>query len=211
MILIDSSTELTTAATDAVLAIECGIIILWLSSSATADRHRRIIWCWVFGLLAISSFLGALAHGLNISDSARAALWKPLYLSLGILIGLFIVGVVSDWFGGLTARRLVPWGIGIGVVFFAVTELLSGSLAVFIIYETVALSVALAIYIFLATTRREKGAPLLILGITTILAAGGLQVGHISFHFLFDFDHNGAFHLLQMPGIALLAIGLRPV
>lgn len=92
-----SPTEITTSGTDALLAIECAVILAYLWRSPTGDRWRIRLWCWVLGLLAFASFLGSVTHGLEMPQSLRAALWKPLYLSLGLLVALFLVGAVFDW------------------------------------------------------------------------------------------------------------------
>ena len=209
MPLINSPTELTTSATDALLAIECTVIIALLLRTAPANRWRTNLWCWVFGLLAIASFLGALIHALEMPRSMRIALWTPLYLCLGILVLLFIVGATADWRGRIAAMRLVPWGIGVSVVFLGLTALLGGKFIVFIAYAATILLSALAIYTFLAATHRLKGATVVALAILLNLAAAAVQASNISLHLLVPFDHNGVFHLIQILSTALLGWGLH--
>ena len=209
MPLINSPTELTTGATDALLAIECTVIIALLRRTAPADRWRTNLWCWVFGLLAIASFLGALTHGLEMPKSIRIALWTPLYMSLGILVLLFIVGAVADWRGKAAAKRLVPWGIGMSVAFLGLTALLGGKFIVFIVYAATIMLSALAIYTFLAATHRLKGTAVVALAILLNLAAAAVQASNLSLHLLFPFDHNGLFHLVQILSTAILGWGLH--
>jgi len=207
--LINSPTELTTSATDALLAIECIVIIALLLRTAPADRWRTNLWCWVFGLLATASFLGALLHALELPKSIRIALWTPLYLSLGILVLLFIVGAVADWRGKVVAKRLVPWGIGVSAAFLGLTALLGGKFIVFIVYAATILLSALAIYTFLAATHRLQGAVVVALAILLNLAAAAVQASNLSLHLLFPFDHNGLFHLVQILSTAILGWGLH--
>ncbi|PKN22733.1 MAG: hypothetical protein CVU68_03440 [Deltaproteobacteria bacterium HGW-Deltaproteobacteria-3] len=209
MPLINSPTELTTSATDALLAIECTIIITALLRSATTNRWRTNLWCSIFGLLAIASFLGALIHALEMPKSMRIALWTPLYLSLGILVVLFIVGAVADWRGRVAAMRLVPWGIGVSAAFFGLTALLGGNFIVFIIYAATIMLSALAIYTFLVATHRLKGAAVVALAILLNLAGTAVQASNISLHPIVPFDHNGLFHLVQMLSTAILGWGLH--
>ena len=209
MPLINSPTELTTSATDALLAIECTVIIALLLRTAPADRWRTNLWCWVFGLLAIASFLGALAHGLEMPKSMRTALWAVLYLSLGMLVVLFSVGTVADWRGRIAAMRLVPWGIGASAAFFGLTALLGGKFIVFIVYAATILLSALAIYTFLAVTRRLQGAAVMALAILLNLAAAAVQASNLSLHLVFSFDHNGLFHLVQIVSTAILGLGVH--
>jgi len=209
MALIASPTEITTSATDLVLAIECVVVLAYLRRTPSGDRWKIGLWCWVFGLLAFVSFLGAAAHGLEMPHSLRAAIWKPLYLSLGLLVGLFLVGAFLDWQGRVVARRLVPWSIGLGIIFFGLTEVLNGKFIIFILYEAAAMTSALVIYSFLAATHRLPGAGVMATAIFLNLVAAGVQASSISFTILVPFDHNGVFHLVQMVGIATLGLGLR--
>ena len=170
--LINSPTELTTSATDALLAIECTMIIALLLRTAPANRWRTNLWCSAFALLATASFLGALLHALELPKSMRIALWTPLYMSLGILVLLFIVGAVADWRGRVAAIRLVPWGIGASAAFFGLTALLGGKFIVFIVYAATIMLSTLTIYTFLAATHRLKGAAVVALAILLNLGCG---------------------------------------
>ena len=209
MPLTNSPTELTTSATDALLAIECIVIITLLLRTAPADRWRTNLWCSAFALLATASFLGALIHALEMPRSMRIALWTPLYLSLGILVLLFIVGDVADWRGRAEAMRLVPWGIGVSAAFFGLTALLGGKFIVFIVYAATVLLSTLAIYTFLAVTHRLQGAAVVALAILLNLAAAATQASNVSLHLLVPFDHNGLFHLVQIVSTAILGWGLH--
>lgn len=209
MTLTASPTELTTSATDAVLAVECVVVLAYLWRTPTGDRRRIGLWCGAFGLLAFASFLGAVAHGLEMPHSLRAALWKPLYLSLGLLVALFVAGAFLDWHGPAFAMRVVPWGLGLGVIFFGLTEVFNGGFVIFVIYEATAMAGALAIYSLLTATHRLKGAGVVAVAIILNLMAAGVQASRWSFKVFVPFDHNGMFHLVQVLGVAALALGLR--
>lgn len=204
-----SATELTTGATDAVLALECAIILVYLWRAPGGDRWKIKLWCWVFGLLAFVSLLGAATHGFEMPDALRDALWKPLYLSLGFIVGLFLVGAVYDWRGRFAANRLVPWSVGLGIVFFGITEILSDSFLIFVLYEALAMTLSLMIYLLLAATHRLRGAKIVAAAIFLNLVAAAVQASKLSITLLIPFDHNGLFHLVQMVGLATLALGLR--
>lgn len=202
-----SPTELTTAATDAILAVECVAVIIGLRRHRPAG-WRLGLWCWVFGLIAFAGGLGAVAHGLDLSEAVRTALWGPLYLALGVLVALFAVGAVADWQGPARARRWVPWSVGVGVLFFGLTQLLDGAFLIFVVYEAAAMLGALAIYVGLAAGRRQRGAGTMAFGVLVNLAAAGLQASPVGFRLMVPFDHNGVFHLAQMAGVAVLALGV---
>jgi len=199
---------MTTSATDALLAIECVVITAWLWCSPACDRWRSGLWCWVFGLLGFSSLLGAVAHGFEIPAATRQIIWRPLYLSLGVLVALFVVGAVYDWRGRDAAGRLIPWAIAAGAAFFVLTVVFRGPFILFIAYEAVAMIGALTIYTYLALSGRLAGAGLIAAAIVLNLAAAAVQASPVSIRLLVPLDHNGIFHLVQMAGAALLGLGL---
>jgi len=209
MQLVASPTELTTAATDAVIALLCGAVIVFLWRFREDDRYKTVLWSCVFGLLGIASFLGAVAHGLDLTDSVRSALWHPLYLSLGLTVALFLVGGIYDLRGRRSARLMMPWLLGLGVASYAVTQMLGGEFIVFLVFEAVAMLSALGIYIFLALSGKMAGATIMSSAVRLNLAAAAVQASNLSFHFIVSFDHNGLFHLVQMVAIVVLERGLR--
>jgi hypothetical protein len=209
MILIKSPTELTTSATDMLLAIECVLIMIYLWLAPAADRWKTFLWCWVFGLLAFSSFIGSIAHGLEMQASMREMLWVPLYLSLGIIVALFVIGALYDLAGRDLAKRLIWPGVAMGTLFFLIVKLLNGAFIIFVIYEAMAMICALAIYSYLSITRRLRGAAIVSSAILLNMVAAGAQASNISIQIIFPFDHNGIFHLIQIAALALLGMGLR--
>ncbi len=82
-------TELTTAATDAILALLALICIRWLGARRSADPGKVTLWILVLALLAVASVLGAVAHGFDLSSDTLYLLWQPLFLSLGLVVALF--------------------------------------------------------------------------------------------------------------------------
>jgi hypothetical protein len=204
-----SATELTTAATDAALGLLCLAIVLRLVAIPVNATGKRALWCWVFGLLGLASVLGTVVHGLELSESARAFLWRPLYLSLGLTVALFLVGGIHDWRGEAAARALLPWAVAIGAGFFALTQLLGGAFFIFVVYEAVAMVATLAIYVFLSTTGRQAGAGMIAVGIGLSIVAAAVQASSLRVRLIVPFDHNGLFHLVQLAATTVLANGLR--
>lgn len=207
MKLTDSPTELTTAATDAALAVLCAAIAWWLLD--VRPSWTRSIWVWLFALTALASVLGSAAHGLALSERARNVLWQPLYLSLGLTIALFVVAGLSDWRGEPAARAALPWALAVGVAFYAVTYFLSGAFILFVGYEAVAMCVVLSIYLTLWLSRGLPGSPLIVAGIALSIVAAVVQATTMRARFIVPFDHNGLFHLIQLLGMGVLAAGVR--
>lgn len=209
MSLASSATELTTAATDVMLAGLCVFVVARLRRERAVDSWKVGLWTWVLGLIACASLLGALAHGLAMTERAREALWKAIYPALGVSVGLFFIGALRDWRGQAAAARWLPAGIGAGLVAFALTEFFHGDFLVFVLYETAAMLGALAIYVRLAAAGRPDGAGIVAAAIVLNIAAAAVQASTLSLRVVVPLDHNGLFHLLQMAGLAVLGHGLR--
>jgi MFS family permease len=207
--LVGSDTERTTAATDAALGLLSLAGALYLTRVVPPSFARRV---WQAALLALflASGLGAIAHGLVMSDTLREALWQPLYLLLGITMALFVVGATDAWRGEVTARRLLLPLLGLALVFYGVTRAARGNFLVFVVFEAAALIFSLVVYLRLAYLRTRRGAGLMALALAVSLLAGMVQAsGPISVRLVWAFDHNGLFHLVQLLGVTLLLLGLR--
>jgi len=210
MEIIDIPTQQTTAVTNGVLAGIALVAALSLCRFSQKDRLKHTLWLCIFGLLALASILGAVAHGIKMPNAIQKSIWHPLYLSLGLLVAIFMVAAVYDLWGEVAARRTLPIMAAIGFGFFCITYFWTDSFLIFIVYEAVAMIFALGAYLWLAYKKRLVGAWLVAAGIfVTILAAVAQASNVISFTFIWSFDHNGVYHLLQMPGVILLVTGLR--
>jgi hypothetical protein len=210
---VDSPTEQTTAATDAVLAV-LALGCIWylrrIPGTSTHKRRKVNIWSGALVWLALAAALGAVAHGFKLPVRVLRLLWNLLYLSLGFTVGLFVVGVINDMWGQRLAYRALPVMLFGGLLFFSLTLLFPGSFLVFIIYEAVAMLFALGAYGRLALEKRLNGAGWMATGILiTIIAAGIQATQSLSLTFIWPFDHNGLYHLVQMVGLGALMVGLR--
>jgi hypothetical protein len=209
MDLVGVVTERTTAATDAVMALAAAVAILVLRRS-TPPSFGRAVWQAAFAALALASVLGAVAHGLELPPATRELLWQPLYLALGVTMALFVVGAVRDWRGEAASRRVLVPMLVLAVVFYGITRLTHGSFLAFVVYEAAALIFSLGVYLRLATGPARPGAAPMAAAMAVSLAAGAVQASGVGpVRIVWDFDHNGVFHLVQFVGVALLLTGLR--
>ncbi len=207
---IDSPTEQTTAITDLILAALSLSSALYLRRYRIADPWKATLWAWAFVLLSLASGLGAAAHGIRLSLTAIRLLWQPINIALGLTIALFVVGAVYDLSGRRVARRLLPLMIGAGLAFFAVNQIVTGTFLAFLIYEAVAMLVALIIYARIAFSHSLPGAALMVAGTLLTVIAAAFQNNHaIELVLIWRFDHNGVFHLIQMIAVLALVAGLR--
>ncbi|MBL7139076.1 MAG: hypothetical protein ISS17_09910 [Bacteroidales bacterium] len=211
MTFIDIPTEQTTAATDVVLAIVALLVCLLTYRAGKVNNPKKgKIWAWAFGLLAFAAMTGAVAHGFQMPARLNYILWQPLNLALGLTVSLFVVGVVFDLTRGHLPRFVLPLLITAGTLFYLVTLIFPGTFLVFILYEAVAMLFALIVYILLGIRNRVRGAWLMALGIFITMIAAAIQASEsVQVHCIWDFDHNGIFHIVQIAGLLVLFAGLR--
>jgi hypothetical protein len=209
---IKDTAERTTAVTDAILAlVALGCIWFLGRESATGGEFLKIyIWSAAIGMIGLAAVLGAAAHGLVISPRLHNRLWQVLNACLALAVSLFMAGVVYDVWGSLTCLQVLPFLIAVGMVFYAATLMYPGFFLIFIVYEGIALVFALCAYVYLSFDSELTGAPVIAAGIlVSILAAAFQAYKSISVTVIWEFDHNGIFHMVQIIGIILLSIGLR--
>lgn len=202
--------ELSTAATDAALAL------LALASAAYLYRFHRLnpwkilLWCWSLFLLALGSILGVLAHGFKLTPTIHDLLWFPLYLSLALAVALFVANAIYDGWGASASKRILPFVLVAGCVFSIVAQLIAGDFLIFILYEGVAMLFALGVYLWLAISRRLPGSSFIASGILLTIIAAIVQTIHsIAFTVVWQFNNNGLFHFIQMVGILFLVAGVH--
>ena len=204
--------EQTTAITDIILALVAfgGVLILCWYPANSSEFWKIIIWSAAFGLIGLSAILGAVAHGLLISRAVHDRIWRLLNMSLALAVSLFVAGVVYDLWGLATCLKVLPVMLITGLGFFGATLLYPGIFLVFIVYEGLALIFALSAYIYLAILGDPAGAVFMAAGILISLLAAGIQASKsISLKVIWQFDHNGIYHLMQTVGLIFLLIGLR--
>ena len=205
----DVPSELTTAATDAAIALLCAVALQRLLVLPVNQRWKRSIWAWVLACLGMASLVGAAVHAIVSPPLLRTALWAMLYASLGLTLAAFLVGVLFDARGESLARSAAPWVAAGGTGFGVLTIVSGGSFAVFVAIESVVMIAGLVVYGALALTRRLPGAGLVAVGIVVTVLAGVVQTSRFSLVLFVPFDHNGLFHLVQLVGTILLVMGIR--
>jgi hypothetical protein len=206
--LVASPTELSTAATDALLAIECMAVAAWIRRTPGGPRWRATLWAATLALLAVASLLGAAAHGLALTQTLRATLWTPIYLLLGIVVGLMGAGAMGDLAGSASLRRWLPRVVVLALAFVALSEVAGGDYWVFVLFQGAAALFTLAIYAAVARRHGVPGAWTVVAALAMSLVAGAVQASRWTLAPAVPIDHNGLYHLLTMVNVAILGRGI---
>jgi hypothetical protein len=209
---VNDPTEQSTAITDILLALVAfgGTLFLSLNIANNNEPWKLIIWSAAFGSIGLAAALGAAAHGLVISRTVHDRIWQLLNMSLALAVSLFVAGVVYDLWGLAVCFKVLPVVLAAGLLFLGATLLYPGFFFVFIVYEGLALIFASSAYIYLALRGEPAGAAFMAAGILiSILAAGIQAIKSISLTVIWQFDHNGIYHIVQVVGLILLLVGLR--
>jgi hypothetical protein len=97
-----------------------------------------------------------------------------------------------------------------GMIFYSITLIVRGTFIVFILYEAIVMLFALISYVVLSFRKKGAGYFLMACGIMlSIVAAACQAINSIRFTFIWEFDHNGVFHIIQIAGLFFLLFGLR--
>ena len=203
-------TEKTTAVTDIILALVAAGAICYLQWLKSPEVWKINTWSWAFGFMALSGLLGALAHGLELTEAMHQRIWNLLNLGLGMAVSVFVIGVAYDVWGLAIARKILPWMVVMAVGFYFITRFYAGIFFVFIVYEALALFFAWVAYSWLALKGQLNGSLIMAVGILVSIIAASIQATkNVSVKLIFEFDHNGIFHIVQIIGILFLLAGLR--
>lgn len=210
MSLVQVATEQTTACTDLILGILSLAFCYFLKRAVIIDRFKQTIWLLFFLFLGLASLLGAIVHGIEMSPVIASILWYPLYLFLVLSVAFFVSGSVYELWGESGTRRFLPWILSLAFLSFCLTVLIPGYFVIFLIYEGLCLAICLSIFLFRLVLSRQRRCLLMVLGILiTILAAILQSMSDISLYFIWEFDHNGIFHLVQIFGLVLIFVSAR--
>jgi hypothetical protein len=208
--IISIPTEQTTAFTDVILALLALLTALYISRKGISrSPYRTRIWTGAFLFLALSAGVGAVAHGFEMSDGLNDNVWHVINFGLGMTVALFLVATANDLTNERLSRRFLPAMVAVAIIFFLVTVFIPGSFLVFIIYESIAMLIALGTYVGLSMKKKLDGAPMIALAILLTMIAAGIQASEaIHVTLIWEFDHNGIFHIVQMMALPLFALGI---
>jgi hypothetical protein len=204
-----SPTELVTAVTNLPLAVAAVIGVNRLWRGRLTQPLRTWLWIGMFSGLAIATGVGIFAHGLALETAARKLIWRPINAALGVTVACFVAGAVLDRWSPAAATRTLRWMLLVSAGFFVYANFYAKSFLPFILYEGVAMLFCLGVYLSLAAKHRLEGAGWIAAGVAITIVAAALQATSVAIRAGVIIDHNGVFHLVQLPGLLGLLFGVK--
>lgn len=207
---IDIETEQTTAGTNVILAIVAFVASGYLYKIGGEGEWKTLLWVWCFGLLGLAALLGAVGHGLKLSEKFESILWRVFYFPLGLLMPFLTDAVIYDVFGQSISQEYFPIILGFGTLFLGIMLTWPDNFILFIVYEAIVMLFALGGYLWLAWQGSLAGSWLISIGIFLTIVAAGIQANrNLSLKVIWLFNNNGLYHIVQIIGNIFLVVGLR--
>jgi hypothetical protein len=204
------ATEQTTAVTDALLALLATACIVVLQRVRSIEFWKVRCWTLALAFLGASSLLGAVVHGIKMPAPLRQQLWMPLNLLLVMTAVFIITGTIYDGWGRAAAGRALTLLLTVAAILLAAIFLGVRARILLLPAEEIGLLFTGGTYLKLAVGKQLRGATYVLAGMIVTLLAALVQASKIiSFDLLWQFDANGVFHMVQMPALVLITIGVH--
>jgi len=164
----------------------------------------------VFGFTTLAALLGAFDHGFQWHENIANGIVQFTFLFLGLVIAYFVQATIHERWGPTVSEKTHKWALVGAMAFYIIMVFLKGAFLIFLGYEGLGIIFALLIFnnLYFTSYRRDHG--LILLGIIVSIVSAlvqGTKSG--SFTIGLPFDHNSAFHLLQIISGALIFLGVK--
>jgi len=204
--LIESVTERTTAVTDLILAVEFLLFAIFFIISAP-EVKRAAAWSSPFLLLAGAFLIGAIAHGFQMPEKINRLFW--LLLAVGSAFGLahLVSASVGEWRPVWYKKSVIGMSLA-AIIFFGITVKFS-SFTVYVVFIVINMVLVSLLNAMCFENSGNKNHLLIVLGaVLTAIASLVQLIKSIHFTIIWEFNYNGAFHLMQMLAGVFLGLGI---
>lgn len=194
-----------TALTDFLLACVAFFCAGVLAARPAGRWSAAWYWRIAMACLAVAALLGGIDHGfIEPAGLPRAPVQRATWAVLGVMTAAVLLTLGAQFLGARARRWLVRLA-ALQALGYAVAMVVADSYLVVVVNY---LPVILALLAFnLHGLGRGTGSRATAAGIGLLLLAStvqALRLGSIG-----PLDHNGLYHLISMPGVALLCLGAR--
>ncbi|GAA5444557.1 hypothetical protein Misp06_02744 [Microbulbifer sp. NBRC 101763] len=203
-------TELTSAATDIILALIALVALIYLVRYSPKGGRKYLAWKFFFFLTIVVTVLAATIHGLELSVQLSQRLWRVLFFFLGLFLIAFTTAICFDLLGEKATQKVLPYIPLIGIAFYVVTLLWPEGFLAYVIYQFSITFIIIFGYGRLAWLNKLNGSWYMALGGLLSLIAIYIQTkDSLYITLIWDFDHNGIYHMVQSVAVILFFLGIR--
>ncbi|WP_152453635.1 hypothetical protein [Microbulbifer sp. THAF38] len=203
-------TEQVSSITDLILAVSALLIFIYFIRSDFQPDWKRNVWLCFYALLFAGALLAAFIHGVETSQYLRIGLWYILFIFLGLFLTTFTLAVINDLLGECYSKKAFPYILLAGFLFFVLAVLKTNGFLMFVAYQALIMVPVIIGYAWLGWTDRLPGAWYMVLGGIFSFTAVIFQVRTaVEFTFIWTFNHNGIYHMVQTVGVLFFFIGVK--
>lgn len=203
---IESATERTTAVTDLILAVEFFLFAIYVFRSASVKK-RAATWSIPLLLLAVAFLIGAIAHGIQMPEKVNVLLWLLLAMFSAFGLAHLVSASTGEWKPEWYKKSVIGMSLA-AVIFIGITVKFS-SFTIYVVFILINMALVSWLNAMCFNESGNKQHLLIISGAAlTAVASLAQLVKSIHFTIFWEFDYNGAFHLVQMLAGVLLGLGV---
>ncbi|MCJ8329795.1 MAG: hypothetical protein MJH11_07400 [Lentisphaeria bacterium] len=202
-----SLTERTTAVTDLILAIEFLIFAIQFYRASKKKIHVAS-WAIPFLLLSAAFLTGAIFHGI-VKQNQELNVQLKFMMAFLTAFGLahLVSASVREWQIKIYLKSVIVMSlVSIG---FIVVSAKASSFNIYVIFIIVSMFLVTRLNMMQFRKSKRAGHLWIILGAILTAIAGLIQLKRdIRFTIIWEFDCNGAFHLVQIIATFILGKGI---
>lgn len=170
--------EMTAATTNIGTAVITVLMLVAMSRSQDNSPTRRKLWLWLFACLTAAMLLGALVHGVVMTEVQKRMFWGPLLMALYGCASLLTMASLYEFNGRKSMQRQSIFLIAISlllVVFSVVNDdIFALRMPIFFAFTGVCLIIVLIIQLYLAFGKKVRGSLLLVAACLLQIAGGAI-------------------------------------
>jgi len=204
--LIENAAERSTASTDMILAVEF-LLFAVLFIKAAPGNLRAAAWSCPFLLLAGAFLIGAIAHGFQMPAKTNELLWHFIAAASAFGLANLVSASVGEWRPAWYKQSVI--GVSFAAVAFIGITVEFSAFAVYVGFTLIAMAIVSWLNAIGFKNSGNRNYLMIILGaVLTAIASLVQLIEGIHFTLIWEFDHNGAFHLVQILAGIFLGFGI---
>lgn len=211
--MITSPPELYTALTDLLtvpfavyFAVKC--IALFKKTS----RMGVLIFSALFGAMALSSFIGFIAHFFKFSDSVKGVLWVPLSFLMCVTSTLLCMQASSELFDKKHIKKITVFMTSVCILGFAAMMIGKAMnikyILIFVFYAVFVVSAGLIMYIITLVKYKKRYILYYFCGCAVQALGAVFQITRdVYINIGIEIDYNSIYHVLNIISLFPFYIG----